>query len=124
MLIRDSATGPHEQVMDHSVLFELLHPDKVAGAKDLTCSIAHAIVPAGTATLPHRLHTSTELYYILKGTGTMQIDGETAPVHPGQIVLIPPGAVQHIQNTGPGDLTFLCIVSPKWLRSDESLVPE
>ena len=122
MLIRDSATCPHERVMDRSVLCELLHPDNVAGAGDLACSIAHAIVPKGESTLPHRLLESTELYYILKGTGSIQIDGETSPVRPGQIVLIPPGAVQNISNTGTCDLIFLCIVSPKWQARDEELV--
>ncbi|MFA6364137.1 cupin domain-containing protein [Methanoregula sp.] len=123
MLIRDSTKCPHEQVMDHSVLCELLHPDKVAGAGDLACSIAHAIVPRGKSTLPHRLMESTELYYILKGTGTMNIDDETSPVRPGQIVMIPHGAVQHIHNTGNCDLVFLCVVSPKWQARDEVLVP-
>lgn len=123
MLIRDSASCKHERVMDRSVLLELLHPDKVPGAGDLACSIAHAIVPTGEATLPHRLHKSTELYYILEGNGSMQIDGETSPVRPGQIVLIPPGAVQHIENTGTCALVFLCVVSPKWHAADEELVP-
>jgi len=124
MHIRDSAVLPHERVMDRSVLCELLHPDKVPGAENLACSIAHAIVPAGETTLPHLLKKSTELYYILEGTGLMSIDGGTAPVRPGQIVLIPPGSVQHIENTGAGDLVFLCIVSPRWQPDDEELVPD
>jgi mannose-6-phosphate isomerase-like protein (cupin superfamily) len=122
MLIRDSAACPHERVMNRSVLCELLHPDKTPEASDLACSIAHAIVPKGESTLPHRLLESTELYYILKGTGSMQIDGESSTVRPGQIVLIPPGAVQHIRNTGNCDLVFLCVVSPKWQARDEVLV--
>ena len=123
MLIRDSTTCPHERVMDRSVLCELLHPDKTPDASDLACSIAHAIVPKGESTLPHRLLESTELYYILTGTGSMKIDKEICPVHTGQIVLIPPGAVQNIRNTGTCDLVFLCIVSPKWQPRDEVLVP-
>ncbi len=121
MIIRDSATCPHTRVMDGSILCELLHPDKVAGAEGLDCSVAHAIVPYGESTLPHRLHCSTELYYILEGTGEMHIDGEVSVVVPGQIVLIPPLNVQYIVNTGAGDLVFLCIVSPKWQEDDETL---
>ena len=122
MIIRDSATCPHERVMDRSILCELLHPDKVAGAEGLSCSIAHAIVPCGESTLPHRLHSSTELYYILEGRGEMHIDGEVSVVVSGQIVLIPPSKVQYIINTGTGDLVFLCIVSPKWQAEDETLL--
>jgi len=109
--------------MDRSILCELLHPDKTPGAGNLACSIAHAIVPPGESTLPHVLDKSTEIYYILEGTGAMTIGSKTAPVRPGDCILIPPGSVQHIANTGAGDLIFLCVVSPKWQVSDESLVP-
>ena len=121
MLIRDSATCSHHEVVDRSLLCELLHPDQVPGAEELGCSIAHAIVPPGRSTLPHRLDRSTEIYYILAGSGVMTIGEESSPVRPGEIILIPPGAVQHIQNTGTGDLVFLCIVSPKWQAADEVL---
>jgi mannose-6-phosphate isomerase-like protein (cupin superfamily) len=122
MIIQDIANHPHDRVIDHSLLCELLHPDKVTGAEALECSIAHAIIPPGEATLPHMLIRSTELYYILAGHGEMHIDNETAPVAPGQCILIPPGARQWIRNTGPDNLVFLCIVSPKWLAEDEILV--
>ncbi len=121
MIIRDIATCPHTRVIDRSVLCELLHPDAVPGAENLGCSIAHAIVPAGEETLPHLLHVSYELYYILSGTGEMHIDEESAEVRGGQIVLIPPGARQFIRNTGSSDLIFLAIVSPRWNREDEAL---
>ena len=75
MIIRDSAKCPHVRVIDRSILCELLHPDNVAGAEALDCSIAHAIVPFGESTLPHQLQRSTELYYILKGRGEMHIGG-------------------------------------------------
>jgi mannose-6-phosphate isomerase-like protein (cupin superfamily) len=122
MLIRDVANYTHERVIDRSLLIELLHPDKVSGAEGLGCSVAHAMVPAGEATLPHILNTSTELYYILEGTGEMHIGPEQAPVHSGQIVHIPPGARQFIRNTGNDNLVFLCIVAPRWQAGDEELV--
>ncbi len=121
MIIRDVTDSPHERVLDRSLLCELLHPDKVAGAQELGCSIAHAIIPPGESTLPHLLKKSTELYYILKGLGEMHIDNESAHVSPGQIILIPPQARQWIRNAGKEDLVFLCIVSPKWQAEDEIL---
>ena len=124
MLIRDSAVCPHHEVVDRSLLCELLHPDKEDGAGNLGCSVAHAIVLPGQSTLPHTLNKSTELYYILAGTGQIQVGDETATVRPGEIVLIPPGAVQHIRNPGTRDLVFLCIVSPAWQADDEALVPQ
>jgi mannose-6-phosphate isomerase-like protein (cupin superfamily) len=121
MLIRDITGASHERVIDRSLLFELLHPDKVPAAAGLGCSVAHAIIPTGESTLPHMLNESTELYYILHGTGMMHIDEGHTRVREGQIVLIPPGARQFIENTGSEDLVILCIVSPKWQAGDEVL---
>jgi len=122
MIILDIADCPRNRVIDGSLLAELLHPDKVPGAQRLRCSVAHAIVPPGETTLPHVLKNSTELYYILEGTGEMYIGSRSAPVHHGQIVLIPRGRKQYIRNTGTANLVFLCIVTPKWQAADEELV--
>lgn len=122
MIIRDIADCPRRRVPDGSLLAELLHPDEVPGAQRLRCSVAHAIVLPGESTRPHLLRNSTELYYILDGSGEMHIGTRSAMVHRGQIVLVPKGRTQYIRNTGPGDLVFLCIVSPKWQASDEELV--
>jgi mannose-6-phosphate isomerase-like protein (cupin superfamily) len=122
MIIRDLADCPRNRVIDGSLLAELLHPDKVPGAQRLRCSVAHAIVPRGESTLPHALKNSTELYYILEGSGEIHIGSQSAPVHAGQIILIPRGRKQYIRNTGSGDLVFLCIVTPKWQAADEELV--
>ena len=122
MIIRDIDNCPHERVIDRSLLCEILHPDKTAGADGLGCSIAHAIVPSGESTLPHILSASTEIYYILSGSGEMHIGPEHEQVHAGQIILIPKKARQYIRNTGTGDLEFLCIVVPKWQADDEKLV--
>jgi len=51
------------QVPDKTVLCELLHP-KNEGI-DMGCSIAHAIIEEGKASLPHKLKTGVEIYYIL-----------------------------------------------------------
>lgn len=123
MIVRDSSTCPHRRVLDHSILCELLHPDQVAGCGALSCSIAHAIVQSGETTLPHRLRVATELYYILCGTGRINIGGESRDLLAGQVVLIPPENVQYIENTGSFDLVFLCIVTPPWKEDDEELMP-
>ncbi len=122
MIIRHIDNCPRQCVLDTSLLCELLHPDRVSGAGGSGCSIAHAVVPAGRSTLHHRLMTSTEFYYILSGAGRMHINGEAEKVRSGHIVLIPPQAIQYIENTGTTDLCFLCIVTPPWKREDEELV--
>ncbi|WP_245529382.1 cupin domain-containing protein [Methanofollis liminatans] len=121
MLIRDIRNGSYARAKDRSVLCELLHP-----AHERECtnrySLAHAVVPHGEATLPHRLKTSSETYYILAGEGQMHIGDESAPVREGQVVSIPAGATQWIENTGEGDLVILAIVDPMWSEGDEEIL--
>lgn len=122
MLVRDIDACPRRRVLDHSLLCELLHPKAVPEMAGMPLSVAHAVVPYGESTLPHRLNTATELYYILSGTGRMHVGEESVAVHPGQIVMIPRQKHQFLENCGTADLTFLCIVSPAWSADDEELV--
>jgi len=84
-------------------------------------SLAHAVVKPGQKTAPHAMKTS-EVYYILQGRGRMHVYRESEDVEAGCVVEIPPHAVQWIENTGPGDLAFLCIVDPAWCPEDEVIL--
>jgi mannose-6-phosphate isomerase-like protein (cupin superfamily) len=103
---------------DDSILRELLHPQK----EDLQIrySLAHAKVPPGRATKPHRLNAS-EVYYIMAGNGLMHIDKESFEVSPDSVVYIAPHATQYIENNSDVDLIFLCIVDPAWRKEDEEV---
>ena len=104
---------------DGSKLSELLHP---AGDNlNIKYSLAHARVEPGETTLAHRLKSS-EVYYMISGYGTMFIDGEKEAVSVGSTVFIPSGSVQKIENTGPDDLIFICIVEPAWKPEDEDVL--
>ena len=81
-------------------------------------SFAEARVAAGEKTQPHALATS-EVYYILQGTGRMHIDDESATVGAGDFIDIPPKARQWIENIGEEELVFICIVDPGWRKADE-----
>ncbi|UCD53582.1 MAG: cupin domain-containing protein [Phycisphaerales bacterium] len=110
----------HEFVAgDDSLLREILHPDKAV--LDIRYSLAHATVLPGQTTRRHRLATA-EVYYVIQGTGEMIIDEQSEPVHAGDTVYIPPGAVQSIANTGAEELVFLCIVDPAWQPQDEEIL--
>ena len=108
------------KAIDSTNLCELLHPAREM--LDLPYSLAHATLEPGAASLPHRLKTSSEVYFILEGEGEMHIDSELAEVGTGQAVLIPPSSWQHIRNTGKVDLKFLCIVHPMWQAEDEEVL--
>jgi len=106
---------------DRSILREILHPDKADLA--IRYSLARAKVCAGEVTTAHRLRTA-EVYYILQGQGRMHIDTESSEVAADCAIYIPPGSVQHIENTGVHDLVFLCIVDPAWRADDEEILSE
>ncbi len=119
MIIRRMDECPECTAGDRTRLRELLHPDRQQAA--IRYSLAHALLGPGEASAPHVL-SSSEVYYILSGRGIMVIDTEQCAVEPGQTVYIPPGAVQHIRNTGDGPLSFLCIVDPAWQSADETVL--
>lgn len=52
---------------------------------------AHAVDIDGAR--PHYHKRSTELYYVLDGAGTIELDGIEHPVRSGSMVHIPPGVV-------------------------------
>jgi len=120
MIVKDLEKCRYFLAVDRTCLTELLHPER--DNVQLPYSIAHAILPAGAASLPHRLKTSSEVYIIQEGEGLMHIDSEVKEVRPGQAILIPPGSSQHLRNTGKGDLKFICIVDPFWRADDEEIV--
>ena len=79
-------------------------------------SLAEASVPAGGATQRHYHRLAEEFYFILEGRGTMEIDGETREVGPGDAILIPPGAWHTIHAREA--LRFLCCCAPPYSHED------
>jgi mannose-6-phosphate isomerase-like protein (cupin superfamily) len=119
MFIRDIEKCAKFRANDGTMICELIHRDK--NAINLPYSIAHASLCPGCKSISHRLKSSTEVYFILEGEGTIYIDEEQARVLPGQAIIIPPGSWQHLCNTGRSELRFLCIVNPSWKREDEEV---
>jgi mannose-6-phosphate isomerase-like protein (cupin superfamily) len=108
--------------LDETVVREMLNPKNDSTSLHLGYSLAHAALPPKKSSLPHRFKSASEVYYILKGEGVMQIDNETERVGSGDTIYIPPKAVQSIENTGETNLEFLCIVYPEWEPDAEELV--
>ena len=77
-------------------------------------SIARTRVEPGATTQLHELSVH-EIYVIESGTGLMTVgDDAPFPVGPGEIVTISQHVSQCIENTGTGDLLFLCVCTPKF----------
>ena len=85
-------------------------------------SLAEARLPPGGSTTPHYHPQTEEIYYILEGTGRMQVDQQQRDVGPGDAIAIPPGNVHQITNTGAATLKFLCCCAPAYEHEDTVLV--
>lgn len=88
---------------------ELLNVDESPEA-----SLAIASVAPGVTTRLHAVADTVERYVIISGEGTVEVDGVTAPVGPGDRVVIPAGTPQRITATGAELLQFHCICTPRF----------
>ncbi len=76
-------------------------------------------VPTGTRVAAGHSHDGyEETIYGLEGVLTWTIDGTSIDVGPGQVVLIPRGAVHQFDNTGDVDAKALAVVTPGILGPD------
>lgn len=119
MLVKRVADCEAILAHDGCRLKELLHPGN--DAVDIPYSLAVAVVDAGQGTHPHRLE-QTEVYHLLSGSGVMHIGCEKRPVCAGDLVFIPAGETQWIENPGINPLVFAAIVSPPWRAQDDRRV--
>ena len=85
-------------------------------------SLAEATVPPGVLTQLHFHPSTEEIYYILSGSGRMEIDGQNRSVGPGDAIAIPPGKPHRIHNNTSIDLIFLCCCAPGYEHSDTVLI--
>ena len=81
-------------------------PDRVASLH---------LVEISTDARTHYHKRLTEIYYILEGTGEMELDGERHAVRPGDAILIKPGC----RHRATGKLKVLNIPIPAFDPADE-----
>ncbi len=84
-------------------------------------SLAQFSLEPGKKSKLHKM-SSSEIYYVLEGSGILHIDGESYRLEKDDSAFVPPNSKQFIENSGTGDLRFLCIVEPAWKTEDETLL--
>ncbi len=87
-----------------------------SNAPVLNQSLAEAAVGAGISTERHYHKQAEEFYFILEGSGFIEVNGENRAVGPGDAILISPGAWHSI--TAVVDLRFLCCCAPPYSHDD------
>jgi len=55
----------------------------------------------------YHLQNEDEIYYIISGTGEMQMNGKSFPVKEGDAILTRPGSSHGLKQTGKGDLVII-----------------
>jgi mannose-6-phosphate isomerase-like protein (cupin superfamily) len=81
-------------------------------------SLAEATLEPSQATQRHYHGRTEEIYLVTKGSGSLEVDGETRTVRPGDAILIPPGAWHTLENDGTSELIILCMCSPPYSDRD------
>jgi mannose-6-phosphate isomerase-like protein (cupin superfamily) len=84
-------------------------------------SLAEATVPVGGATAEHYHVVSEELYFFTAGGGHLRVGDEYRDVCPGDCVVIAPGAIHKLTNTGDEPLKLLCCCAPAYSNDDTVL---
>ncbi len=100
---------------DGSTIRELLN---VVHPPTANQSLAEATLEPGASTVRHRHRLCEEIYFLLEGTGVMEIDGDERAVGPGDAILIPPGARHTITANAGARLRFLCCCAPPYRHDD------
>lgn len=81
MFIKDLKNCKYSKVLDDTVFCEFLHPYREDCELKMGFSMAHAVLMAGKSSKPHKMKTSTEIYYLLEGKGKMHIYDESQEVN-------------------------------------------
>ncbi len=85
-------------------------------------SLAEATLAPGQGTQRHYHRLAEEIYLIVEGGGTLELDGEVAEVTAGDAILIPPGA-WHELVAGPDGARLLCCCVPPYAHEDTFFEP-
>lgn len=114
MEVRSRADAEAFTTADGSTIRVLLDAD-FGGAREQ--SLAEAALDPGEATERHYHADTEEIYFVLDGSGEMEVDGERQIVSVGDAVLIPPRAWHQIR-AGDEPLRFLCCCAPPYRHED------
>ncbi|MEN6349471.1 MAG: cupin domain-containing protein [Syntrophomonas sp.] len=64
----------------------------------------------GEGYTPRHAHPWPHINYVVSGKGTLFLDGREHEIEAGSVAYVPDNIEHQFKNTGPADLTFICIV--------------
>ena len=98
---------------------QYFHPQNTLNG--INYSMAQFTLEPGKKSKFHKM-SSSEIYYILDGTGNLKINEDVYHLEKDDSAYVPANSKQFIENTGSINLRFLCIVEPAWKADDQILL--
>jgi mannose-6-phosphate isomerase-like protein (cupin superfamily) len=71
--------------------------------------VDHVVIPAGGSGGPRQLEGIEEVYYVMKGTGTLTVNGDSTPIKGDDAFPVLLGETMKLANTGNTDLELLVV---------------
>ncbi|MDH3765212.1 MAG: cupin domain-containing protein [Nitrosopumilus sp.] len=119
MSLRKNSETDSIQGNEGTKIKQYFHPYNTLN--EINYSLAQFTLEPGKKSRLHKIRSS-EIYYILGGSGNLNVDEDTYNLEKDDSVYVPPNSKQFIENTGEGNFRFLCIVEPAWKINDEILL--
>ena len=108
MLVRRLADAPVEEW--HQLRTKILMDAGELGSRNM--SVTWIEVPSGVDQELHSHEEAEQVYVVTVGSGSMTVAGDTQPISPGDLVLVPPATDHSIANDGDADLCCISVQSP------------
>jgi len=111
-VIRNIVETPWQQFPGHfgGALSKPLVRPETAGSRLVDYRISTYQPMAYVETHSHKVQE--QIYHVLEGEGSMEIEGKKTIVRKHDVIFIPPGVSHSIRNEGLGDLTFIVVTTP------------
>ena len=110
--IRNVVETPWKQYPGHfgGALSKPLVRPETAGSRLLDYRISTYQPMAYVETHTHKVQE--QIYHVLEGEGSMEIEGKKTIVRKHDVIFIPPGVPHAICNNGIADLKFIVVTTP------------
>jgi quercetin dioxygenase-like cupin family protein len=110
-----AATAAEEIRIDEIVIRFLVEAEATAGGATM---FEFDVPPVGRMPPAHSHESWEETIYGLRGTLTWTVEGQAIAVGPGEVLVVPRGAVHRFENLGGEVATQLAVVTPGVLGPD------
>ena len=80
--------------------------------KSAALSVIHERMPPGASEVRHFHRASTQFFFVLSGTATLEVGGRVEVLREQEGAEVPPGVPHLISNESGSDLEFLVVSQP------------